>query len=66
MNNKLLTRRQIIKAWKKNKDYLDYFCCSDCNTVLRMKLVDGVNWLYCGNYKCNNSEVYKMSEAPNE
>jgi hypothetical protein len=56
----LLTRREVIKLWQKQKDkFLDTYCCPNCRDLLfdyrhpasPGKIVDG-GFLYCHNARC--------------
>jgi hypothetical protein len=47
MERKLLTRRQVVELWQKNKKYMNYYVCPNCRDLLQ-KEYDG--------YKCTNEE----------
>lgn len=59
---KLLTRRKIIEIWSKprNEEALDMPCCPNCQEILYV--TDDGLYLKCENFKCNETEKYKISE----
>ncbi|MBE7413395.1 MAG: hypothetical protein HS129_15270 [Leptospiraceae bacterium] len=46
----LLTRREVIEAWKENKSNWDHYTCPFCRNIMT-KLSDS-------EYKCTNSFCY--------
>jgi hypothetical protein len=52
---KALRRKEIIKAWSENKQYLDCFCCPECRDIL---LTNENHNLECLNDKCLNDTCY--------
>ncbi len=55
----LLTREEIIKIWRENDKYNNFYCCPDCRDILKF---DGVDSCHCQNLACSNSEVYKLED----
>jgi len=61
MKSTLLTRRQIIEKWQKQKpEFQDSYCCPKCRDILRKS--DYIeNMYYCDNDFCQVREVVKLN-----
>ena len=51
-----LRRNEIIRLWKLNEKYLNYFCCPDCRDILERE--DDV--LMCANNFCENTNMFNI------
>ncbi len=62
MKHNLLTRKEIIKLWEKQKkEILNSYCCPSCRSVLFKYNIDYIypseNYYYCHNIDCKNYNI---------
>jgi tRNA(Ile2) C34 agmatinyltransferase TiaS len=50
----LLTRKQVIDLWLKNKQHLNSYCCPNCRDIL---ISEGNHKYKCKNSECANCDL---------